>query len=144
MKNPKTVIQSLLPDLPASARQIISQAGGNKIFVFYGEMGAGKTTLIKELCAALGIEEAVTSPTFSIVNEYNINSGKVFHFDFYRLKTESEALDMGYEEYFYSGNYCFIEWPDKIPNLLPENFICVSIKVVGNDSREITIENISL
>lgn len=106
-------------------------------------MGAGKTTLIKELCAALGVEEAVTSPTFSIVNEYDIPLGKIFHFDFYRLKTESEALDMGYEEYFYSGNYCFIEWPEKIPNLLPESFVSIGIKVVADNSREINVKNIS-
>ncbi|RVU01499.1 tRNA (adenosine(37)-N6)-threonylcarbamoyltransferase complex ATPase subunit type 1 TsaE [Mucilaginibacter limnophilus] len=132
-----------LSQLPDTARQILTHAGSNKIFVFYGDMGAGKTTLIKELCATLGVQEAVTSPTFSIVNEYIITGGKIYHFDFYRLKTESEALDMGYEEYFYSDNYCFIEWPEKIPNLLPENFTRISIQVTGADSREITVENIS-
>ncbi|MFA6248514.1 MAG: tRNA (adenosine(37)-N6)-threonylcarbamoyltransferase complex ATPase subunit type 1 TsaE, partial [Mucilaginibacter sp.] len=94
-------------DLPKTAAEILNFAGDTRIFLFYGDMGAGKTTLIKSLCEALGISDSVTSPTFSIVNEYESNNGPVYHFDFYRLKDQSEALDMGYEEYFYSGNYCF-------------------------------------
>ena len=105
-------------------------------------MGAGKTTLIKALCESLGTAEPVTSPTFSIVNEYIGESRKIYHFDFYRLKNQTEALDLGYEEYFYSGAYCFIEWPEKIPDLLPEHYISVQIQVTGNNSRQITIEKI--
>ena len=105
-------------------------------------MGAGKTTLIKALCECLGTNEPVTSPTFSIVNEYAGAGDKIYHFDFYRLKNQTEALDMGYEEYFYSGAYCFIEWPEKIPGLLPEHFIKIRIEVQGNNSRRIIIEKI--
>lgn len=131
-----------LSDISDVARQIINHAGANKIFVFYGDMGAGKTTLIKELAAALGVTEAVTSPTFSIVNEYIIPSGKAYHFDFYRLKKQSEALDMGYEEYFYSGNYCFIEWPEKIPDLLPVHYTRVAITALSDSHRQLEVENI--
>src|SRR5258707_13350995 len=105
--------------LPSIASEIISFARGIRIFLFYGDMGAGKTTLIKSLCEYLGTTEPVTSPTFSIVNEYiGSNGQKIYHFDFYRLKNQTEALDMGYEEYFYSDAFCFIEWPEKIPDLL--------------------------
>jgi tRNA threonylcarbamoyladenosine biosynthesis protein TsaE len=132
----------LLPDIQTIASQIITEASPQKIFLFYGEMGAGKTTLIKSLCEVLGVEGSVTSPTFAIVNEYAGKAGPVFHFDFYRLKNQTEALDMGYEEYFYSGDYCFIEWPEKIPDLLPPNYTEVRI-VAGNDgSRSITLTNI--
>ncbi len=128
--------------LPAIASEILSLAKDSRIFLFYGDMGAGKTTLIKSLCECLGTTETVTSPTFSIVNEYIGNSNKIYHFDFYRLKNQTEALDMGYEEYFYSDAYCFIEWPEKIPGLLPERYISIKIKVTDDDSRQITIENI--
>ncbi|RCH55645.1 tRNA (adenosine(37)-N6)-threonylcarbamoyltransferase complex ATPase subunit type 1 TsaE [Mucilaginibacter hurinus] len=128
--------------LGAIAAQLLLHAGNNKIFLFYGDMGAGKTTLIKELCAALGVAEAVTSPTFAIVNEYAGKVDRIYHFDFYRLKQQSEALDMGYEDYFYSGSYCFIEWPEKIPDLLPEHYTRVNVKVLSNSTREINVENI--
>ena len=106
-------------------------------------MGAGKTTLIKSLCAALGVKDNVTSPTFSIVNEYQASGNqKVYHFDFYRLKNQTEALDMGYEEYFYSDAYCFVEWPEMIPDLLPDHYINIKISLAGNNSREIFIEEI--
>lgn len=105
-------------------------------------MGAGKTTLIKNLCAELGVVDAVTSPTFSIVNEYAGSNGPIYHFDFYRLKDQNEALDMGYEEYFYSDNYCFIEWPEKIGGLIPQQYTGVRIQVTGDGSRQITVENI--
>ena len=124
------------------ASQILSYAIDTRIFLFYGDMGAGKTTLIKSLCEQLGSTEPATSPTFSIVNEYNGADGKIYHFDFYRLKNETEALDMGYEEYFYSGDYCFIEWPEKIPNLLPEHYVTVTIEVTGENSRSISLERI--
>jgi tRNA threonylcarbamoyladenosine biosynthesis protein TsaE len=131
-----------LIELPGIASEIISFASNTRIFLFYGDMGAGKTTLIKSLCACLGTQEPVTSPTFSIVNEYIGTTGSIYHFDFYRLKNETEALDMGYEEYFYSGNYCFIEWPEKIPGLLPENYTRITLKVLDNNQREIIIEKI--
>ena len=128
--------------LPAIASQIIEFAATTRIFLFYGDMGAGKTTLIKSLCESLGTAEPVTSPTFSIVNEYEAADDRIYHFDFYRLKTETEALDMGYEEYFYSGAYCFIEWPEKIPNLLPDHYVSIKITVIGDEQREINIEKI--
>jgi tRNA threonylcarbamoyladenosine biosynthesis protein TsaE len=128
--------------LPAIAAEIISFSANNRIFLFYGDMGAGKTTLIKSLCECLGTEEPVTSPTFSIVNEYIGAKNRIFHFDFYRLKNESEALDMGYEEYFYADAYCFIEWPEKIPNLLPDHYVKIEIQVTGDQSRQIHIEKI--
>ncbi len=130
-----------LAELSAVAATIL-QSGQNKIFLFYGEMGAGKTTLIRELCRQLGVTEQATSPTFSIVNEYKGREGKIYHFDFYRLKTQTEALDMGYEEYFYSGDYCFIEWPEKIDGLLPEHYIQIAITVGEQQTRHIRIENI--
>lgn len=123
-----------LSELPRAAAQILEEAKRERIFLFYGAMAMGKTTLIKELCKQLGVEENVSSPTFSIVNEYAANDKKVYHFDFYRLKDEQEAFDLGYEEYFYSGNYCFVEWPDKIENLLPEN--ALSIYITGNNEGE--------
>jgi tRNA threonylcarbamoyladenosine biosynthesis protein TsaE len=131
-----------LTQLPAIATEILSFAAGSRIFLFYGDMGAGKTTLIKSLCESLGTTETVTSPTFSIVNEYMGKGSKIYHFDFYRLKNQTEALDMGYEEYFYSDAYCFIEWPEKISDLLPGHYISVKIDVAGVDSRLINIEKI--
>jgi tRNA threonylcarbamoyladenosine biosynthesis protein TsaE len=131
-----------LSQLPQAADAILANSAGNKIFLFYGEMGAGKTTLIKVLCEALGVTEQATSPTFSIVNEYIGRDSRIFHFDFYRLKNQTEALDMGYEEYFYSGAYCFIEWPEKIPDLLPDHYTTIRINVLDSNSRSISIENI--
>ena len=131
-----------LTQLPSVASQIITFADHSRIFLFYGEMGAGKTTLIKSLCESLGVAEPVTSPTFSIVNEYIGASRKVYHFDFYRLKTQTEALDMGYEEYFYSDAWCFIEWPEKIPGLLPEHYVKINIKAPDDNLRQINIEKI--
>jgi len=131
-----------LSQLPQAAEAILANSAGNKIFLFYGEMGAGKTTLIKILCEALGVTEQATSPTFSIVNEYIGRDSRIFHFDFYRLKNQTEALDMGYEEYFYSGAYCFIEWPEKIPDLLPDHYTVIRIEVSDSNSRGISIKNI--
>ncbi|MDN5285262.1 MAG: tsaE [Mucilaginibacter sp.] len=127
--------------LSAAAKAIIEHAANNRIFLFYGDMGAGKTTLIKTLCSVLGTEDTVTSPTFSIVNEYQAANDKIYHFDFYRLKDQTEAMDMGYEEYFYAGAYCFIEWPEKIPDLLPPHYTNISIKALNDGSRQINIEN---
>jgi len=133
-------ITSRLPaDNADIAKSIIDLAGSNRIFLFYGEMGAGKTTLIKSLCKALGSDDNITSPTFSIVNEY-AGPNKIYHFDFYRLKNQTEALDIGCEEYFYSGNYCFIEWPEKIPDQLPEHFVKIRISVSADGSRAIALE----
>ena len=131
-----------LNQLPAIASEIISFATNSRIFLFYGDMGAGKTTLIKSLCECLGTAEPVTSPTFSIVNEYIGTKNKIYHFDFYRLKNQTEALDMGYEEYFYSDAYCFIEWPEKIPDLLPGHYNRVTINVQADNARQVTIEQI--
>ncbi|OOQ61288.1 tRNA (adenosine(37)-N6)-threonylcarbamoyltransferase complex ATPase subunit type 1 TsaE [Mucilaginibacter pedocola] len=131
-----------LQELADSAPEILKYAGSNKIFLFYGDMGAGKTTLIKSLCAALGVTDEATSPTFSIVNEYAGSNGPVYHFDFYRLKEQAEALDMGYEEYFFSENYCFIEWPEKIAGLIPDTYTGIRIEVSEDGARQITVENI--
>jgi tRNA threonylcarbamoyladenosine biosynthesis protein TsaE len=132
---------SSVSGLPPAASAILEYAANNNIFLFYGDMGAGKTTLIKSLCACLGTTDAVTSPTFSIVNEY-AGPERIYHFDFYRLKKQAEALDLGYEEYFYSGAYCFIEWPEKIPDLLPAHYIRIDIKVLDDNARQIIIEKI--
>ncbi|HTD39602.1 MAG TPA: tRNA (adenosine(37)-N6)-threonylcarbamoyltransferase complex ATPase subunit type 1 TsaE [Mucilaginibacter sp.] len=131
-----------LDGLKDAAEKLIAFGGSEKIFLFYGDMGAGKTTLIKSLCEFLGTHEPVTSPTFSIVNEYQGKGTKIYHFDFYRLKKQAEALDLGYEEYFYSGNYCFIEWPEKIPDLLPDHYIRVDIKVLSDQERLLTFAKI--
>lgn len=129
-------------DLVAAAERMIAQYPQERIFLFYGHMGAGKTTFINALCAALEVQDSTSSPTFSIVNEYASAHGPLFHFDFYRLKDESEALDLGYEEYFYSGNYCFVEWPEKIENLLPSHYLKITIEAIDNQSRSITVEKI--
>ena len=127
-------------ELPQVAQQVLAVFGNRKVILFYGEMGVGKTTLIKQLCKQLGVEEATTSPTFSIVNEYLANTGKsIYHFDFYRIEEEAEVYDLGYEDYFYSENYCFIEWPEKIPNLLPENTATLKIELGRNNERLIEV-----
>ncbi len=128
--------------LPIVASRIITFGGDDRIFLFHGDMGAGKTTLIKSLCECLGTTEVVTSPTFALVNEYTAANVKIYHFDFYRIKNQTEALDIGCEEYFYSGNYCFIEWPEKIPDMLPAHYISISIKVLNDNGREIIVEKI--
>ncbi|WP_299517546.1 tRNA (adenosine(37)-N6)-threonylcarbamoyltransferase complex ATPase subunit type 1 TsaE [Mucilaginibacter sp.] len=137
-----TLTASSLSELPAIASQILTYAGNERIFLFHGDMGAGKTTLIKSLCEALGVAGSVTSPTFAIVNEYAGTNAKIYHFDFYRLKNQTEALDMGAEEYFYSGNYCFIEWAEKIPDMLPHHYISISIEVLNDEKRKISVEKI--
>jgi tRNA threonylcarbamoyladenosine biosynthesis protein TsaE len=133
---------SSLAELPAAGQKLIDFAVNQRIFLFYGDMGAGKTTFIKSLCEALGVKESVTSPTFSIVNEYCGADATVYHFDFYRLKSQSEAFDMGYEEYFYSNAYCFVEWPEKIADLLPDSYLKVSIKAISPTIREIIAEHV--
>jgi tRNA threonylcarbamoyladenosine biosynthesis protein TsaE len=126
-------------EIEKAAAFLLSNLQSQKILLFYGEMGAGKTTFIKAFCAALGVEDNVSSPTFSIVNEYAYPEGVIYHFDFYRLKTQTEALDLGLEEYLYSGNYCLIEWPEKIPDLLPEDYLQILIEVQPNQQRKLTI-----
>ncbi|MBF7091677.1 tRNA (adenosine(37)-N6)-threonylcarbamoyltransferase complex ATPase subunit type 1 TsaE [Flavobacterium sp. ALJ2] len=108
----------------------------NKILLFNGEMGVGKTTLIKQLCKKLGIEGSTNSPTFSLVNEYQTNDNQlVYHFDFYRLNHETEALDMGVDDYLYSGNWCFIEWSEKIPSLIPDEHSVITIELLSDGKR---------
>ncbi len=132
-----TILIHSLADINASAAQFLDAIGDKKVIAFSGEMGAGKTTFIKAVCKALGVLDVASSPTFSLVNEYLNPAGeRIYHFDFYRINKESEALDMGCEEYFYSGNYCFIEWPEKIASLLPDATLHVEIRIKG-DSREI-------
>ncbi|WP_026713592.1 tRNA (adenosine(37)-N6)-threonylcarbamoyltransferase complex ATPase subunit type 1 TsaE [Flavobacterium daejeonense] len=116
--------------------ELIVAAQPHKVILFNGEMGAGKTTFIKQLCKTLGVTEATSSPTFSLVNEYEAaNRQLIYHFDFYRLKKETEALDMGVDDYLYSGNWCFIEWAEKIAGLLPESYSTISIEVLPDNKR---------
>ena len=129
-------------DLPEAADAILEALNGRSIVAFWGEMGAGKTTLIRALCDRLGVTDTVTSPTFALVNEYHTQTGEpIYHFDFYRINRIEEVFDFGYEEYFYSGNLCLIEWPEKIEGLLPEETLSVRIRITGDDSRTIEIEN---
>lgn len=130
-----------LSEIPFVAQKFLEDYGHNKVFAFKGEMGAGKTTFISALLSAMGIEELEGSPTYSIVNVYSSSMfGKIYHFDVYRLKDESEAYDIGIEEMLYGGGVCFIEWPEKIANLLPDNTIWVYIRELDDNSRIITIE----
>jgi tRNA threonylcarbamoyladenosine biosynthesis protein TsaE len=116
-------------ELLSIAISILEKYNTQQIYLFTGQMGAGKTTLISNFCKALQSVDETTSPTFSLVNEYKTSKNNtLYHFDFYRINSETEALDMGVEEYFYSGHYCFIEWPEKINNLLPTNYVIVMIK----------------
>ena len=131
-----------LSDLDQAAIALLDFAGTEKIFVFEGDMGAGKTTFIKVIAKALGVKELVSSPTFSIVNEYQGKGNTFYHFDFYRIKNLQEAYDIGYEEYFFSGNTCFIEWPEKVEELLPEHYIKVEIKMLGENERVLSINKI--
>ena len=128
-----------LDEINEVAQQILSQKPQN-IILFNGEMGIGKTTLIKALAKVLGVKGTTSSPTFSLVNEYQTSENKLlYHFDVYRLKNENEALDMGIEEYLYSGNWCFIEWAEKIPNLIPEQHSTINIKLRTDGKRELLL-----
>ena len=125
---------SNISDLTHISKEIIRLSYSKRKFLFYGEMGVGKTTLIKSILFQLGVKEIVTSPTFSIINEYFSDKyGNIYHFDFYRIKDEVEVYDIGYEEYFYSENYCFIEWPSKVENLLDDNMIRIYLETCGDD-----------
>ncbi|AOW10061.1 tRNA (adenosine(37)-N6)-threonylcarbamoyltransferase complex ATPase subunit type 1 TsaE [Flavobacterium gilvum] len=122
------------------SKQILSQSP-NKVILFNGEMGVGKTTLIKQLCKTLGVKETTSSPTFSLVNEYHTdNNQTVYHFDFYRLNKETEALDMGVDDYFYSGNWCFVEWPEKIESLIPHQHTSITIELLPNGERSLVLK----
>jgi tRNA threonylcarbamoyladenosine biosynthesis protein TsaE len=127
-----------LSEIDSIAQQIINQ-NPEKVILFHGEMGAGKTTFIKALAKVLGVEKATSSPTFSLVNEYDAKEGLVYHFDVYRLKNEQEAFDFGIEDYLYSGHWCFIEWAEKIPNLIPENHSVITLSMLENGNRKIIL-----
>ncbi len=127
-----------LNDIQQAAREFINHMGSRRIFAFYGSMGAGKTTFIRALCEELGVEDVVASPTFAIVNEYSTPSSPIYHFDFYRIKRLEEVYDMGYEDYFYSGSLCFIEWPELIEELLPAEAVRVNITEQPDGSRLIS------
>jgi len=129
-----------LDQIKEVADKILAQ-NPKKIILFNGEMGVGKTTLIKQLCKSLGVEDATSSPTFSLVNEYyTSNNQTVYHFDFYRLNKETEALDMGVDDYLYSGNWCFIEWSEKIASLIPEEHSVITIELLADGKRELKLE----
>lgn len=129
-----------LDQIKEVAEKILVQ-NPKKIILFNGEMGVGKTTLIKQLCKNLGVEDATSSPTFSLVNEYyTSNNQTLYHFDFYRLNKETEALDMGVDDYLYSGNWCFIEWSEKIASLIPEEHSVVTIELLADGKRELKLE----
>ncbi len=125
-----------LDNIHTAAKEFLAHIGNGKVFAFYGKMGAGKTTFIKAVCEALGVTDVITSPTFAIVNEYTTaDNSPVYHFDFYRIKKIDEVYDMGYEDYFYSGRLCFLEWPELIEDLLPEDAVKVSIAMQEDGSR---------
>lgn len=128
-----------LKDINPAARTFIDNMGKGRVFAFYGKMGAGKTTFIKAVCENLGVTDVITSPTFAIVNEYTSETSgdTIYHFDFYRIKKIEEVYDMGYEEYFYSGSLCFIEWPELIEGLLPDDATKVTIEEDGDGSRTV-------
>ena len=126
------IINNVL-EIDKVATEFIKLMGQNRIFAFYGEMGAGKTTFINSILKVMGIKDHTSSPTFSIVNEYlSDNHGTVYHFDFYRIEDEMEALDIGIEDLIYGNEYCFMEWPEKIENLLPQNAVSINITIENN------------
>ncbi|RZK20138.1 MAG: tRNA (adenosine(37)-N6)-threonylcarbamoyltransferase complex ATPase subunit type 1 TsaE [Pedobacter sp.] len=131
-----------LSDLPQVAKQLLAFASNEKIFIFEGDMGAGKTTFIKTFCKVLGVEDVVSSPTYSIVNEYESPNGSIFHFDFYRIKDIQEAYDLGYEEYFYGGGTCLIEWPERVAELLPDHFVKVEIAIIDENRRVFSLSKV--
>jgi len=125
-----------IDDLKEVSKELLRACNGRGVWLFFGEMGAGKTTLIKAVCSELGVQDLMASPTFSIVNEYKTVEGtSVYHFDFYRIKNELEAFDIGLEEYFESGNYCFVEWPERIPSHYPLEYFMVRIKEESKTHR---------
>ncbi len=130
-----------LDGIADAARQFVDAMGENKVFAMFGPMGVGKTTFIKAVCEVLGVQDTITSPTFAIVNEYRTDSGEqIFHFDFYRIRKVEEAYDMGYEDYIYSGAVCFLEWPELIEELLPDDAVRVTLTEEEDGTRTITIQ----
>ena len=123
--------------LPSASKKLLKAAGNNKIFAFYGAMGSGKTTIIKQLCKTLGAIDVATSPTFTIINEYKTNErGSIYHFDFYRIKKIEEVFDFGVEEYFAAGSYCFLEWPEMVEDVLPiVGIVKIEISVTPDNQR---------
>lgn len=131
-----------LDEINSVAARFLDYVGDKTIFALYGPMGVGKTTFVKAIAATVGVVDDVSSPTFAIVNEYLTKNGEsIYHFDFYRVKSISEALDFGYEEYFYSGNRCFIEWPEKIEELLPEHIVNCYFSENADGSRELEVRS---
>ena len=127
-----------LDNIHEAAKAFLAGMGTAKVFAFYGKMGAGKTTFIKAICEELGVEDVITSPTFSLVNDYTDRNGNsIYHFDFYRIKKLEEVYDMGYEDYFYSGSLCLMEWPELIEELLPEDAVKVTITEQADGSRTV-------
>ena len=127
--------------LPEAASKLLEALGDRHVVAFFGDMGAGKTTLIKAICDKLEVTDATSSPSFGLINEYSSDDGlTVYHFDFYRIRNLEEVYDLGYEEYLYSGHYCFMEWPEKIESLLPENTARVYIRVDQNDARTVELK----
>lgn len=139
--NKETIYIENLNSINIAAQDFIKKIKNKKVFAFYGEMGAGKTTFIKAICENLGVEDMINSPTFSIVNEYLGADGNIiYHMDCYRIEKESEATDIGVTGYLYSGNYCFIEWPEKIERLLPDDIVKVKIAETENGTRIVEFE----
>ena len=131
-----------LEEIQSAAKWLIEQAGEEKIWVFQGQMGAGKTTLIKALANELKVEDEVSSPTFGIVNEYHVPTAeKIFHFDFYRIDDPEEALEIGIEEYFYGGSFCWIEWAEKIAQFIPEDFLLIKLEILSERKRSIQLQH---
>ena len=128
-----------LDNIADAAREFVSHIGEHRVFAFYGNMGAGKTTFIKAVCEELGVSDDVSSPTFAIVNEYASEMGPIYHFDFYRIKNISEVIDLGFEDYAYSGCLCFMEWPQLIDEILPEETVQVYIAEQGDGSRIVRV-----
>ncbi|MBO5871930.1 MAG: tRNA (adenosine(37)-N6)-threonylcarbamoyltransferase complex ATPase subunit type 1 TsaE [Bacteroidaceae bacterium] len=133
------IIIHSLEDIKRAASEFVALIGNHRIFAFYGHMGAGKTTFIKAICEELGVTDAVSSPTFAIVNEYASTMGSIYHFDFYRIKRSSEVLDLGFEDYAYSGNLCLMEWPELIEEFLPEETVEVHIEEIEGGKRRVTV-----
>ncbi|MGY4383337.1 tRNA threonylcarbamoyladenosine biosynthesis protein TsaE [Pedobacter sp. UYP24] len=129
-----------IADIKNAAEELAPLIRKNKICLFYGDMGAGKTTLIKSICTELGVTETVSSPTFALVKEYHTIDLVIYHFDFYRIKSVQEAFDIGYEDYFYSGDICLIEWPEKIQELIPEERVDIEITVIDQEKRKLNVK----
>lgn len=131
-----------IEEIAVAAKEFVAAMGERKVFAFYGKMGAGKTTFIKAVCEELGVEDVINSPTFAIVNEYVDGQGEpVYHFDFYRIKNQQEVMDLGYEDYVYSGHVCFMEWPELIEDLLPDDAVKVTIEEEIDGGRVLVVDS---